>query len=136
MLLNKVSVCRLHLLFVRSPHSSSVFFSAQHQERIFFSSTERIIAGLDVLFHHHTATELLLLCGQTQLLHVRACAGGRAHVPHRWLRHDREGAMCCRLGLLLEANVRVRVGLLADVQTSLEKVSSGGHGGHRGRVAG
>lgn len=41
-----------------------------------------------------------------------------------------------KLGLLLEADVGVRVGLWANVQTSLEKVSSGGHRGQRRRVAG
>lgn len=91
-----------------------------------------------VLLHHHTAAELLLLRSQTQLLHVGICAGGSAHAPRRRFGHDVEVALCsCRLGLLLlEAGVRVRVGLLADVQTSLEEVSSGGHGGERRGEAG
>lgn len=50
---------------------------------------------------------------------------------------NREGALRCGVGVMLEAGgVGVRVGLLADVQASLEKVSSGGHRGQRGRVAG
>lgn len=91
-----------------------------------------------VLFDHHAATELLLLLpSQTQLLHVWIGAGGSAQVPHHRFGENREGALCRRLGLLLEAGgVGVRVGLLADVQTSLEKVSSGGHWGQRGGVAG
>lgn len=88
----------------------------------------------DVSLHHHAATELLR--SQTQLLHVRICAGGRAHVPHCWFGRDGEGTLCCGLRVLLEAGVGVRVGLLADVQTSLKKVSSGGHGGQRRGVAG
>lgn len=86
------------------------------------------------LLHHHAAAELLLLRGQTQLLHVGVCAGGRVQAPHGWFGNGWEGALRGRVGLLLQAGMRVC--LLADVQTSLEKVSSGGHGGQRGGVAG
>lgn len=132
--LNKVYVCCLYILFVLSSCFYSLFFMAQNQVKIWASSTETGLS--DVLLHHHTATELLLLCRQTQLLHVRICAGGRAHAPHRWFGNGVEDALCCRLGMLLEASVGVRECLLADVQTSLKKVSSGGHGGQRGGVAG
>lgn len=89
----------------------------------------------DVLLHHHTATELLLP-SQTQLLHVRICAGGCSQAPHHWFGQDGEGALCCRVRLLTGAGVGVRVGLLADVQASLEKISSRGHRGQRRGVAG
>lgn len=85
----------------------------------------------EVLLHHHTAAELLLLPRQTQLLHVRVCAGGCAYAPHCWFGQDGKGALCFRLGLLLKAAGRERVGLLTDVQVSLEKVSSGGYGRQR-----
>lgn len=85
------------------------------------------------LLHHHAAAELLL-SSQTQLLHGGVGARGRAHAPHHRFGQDGEGALCCRLLLLLEAGVRVR--LLADVQTLLQKVGGGGHGGERGAVAG
>lgn len=109
MLLNKVFIC--------SPHFCALLFSAQNQVKPCWS---------DVSLHHHAAAEL----------HVGLRAGGRAQAPHGRLGHDGERALCRRLGLLLQADVGVRVGLLADVQTSLEEVSSGGHGGQRGRVAG
>ncbi len=127
----------MHLLFVLSPHVFPLYFSAQNQDLCseHLSPTEQSLVSMaDVLLHHHAATELLL-CSQTQLLHVRICAGVRAHAPHHWFGHDGEGALCCRLGLLLQASVMVRVGLLADVETSLEKVSSRGHGGQRRGVA-
>lgn len=96
---------------------------------------QSLVLMADVLLHHHTAAErLLLLPRQTQLLHARVCAGGRAYAPHCWLGQDGKGALCFRLGLLLKA--AERVGLLADVQVSLEKVSSGGYGRQRWGVAG
>ncbi|TNN63649.1 hypothetical protein EYF80_026185 [Liparis tanakae] len=96
------------------------------------------VSMADALLHHHAAAELLLLRSQTQLLQVGVCAGGRGRglAPHGWFRGDGGGAWRCRLGLLLEADVRVRVRLLADVQASPEKVSGGGHGGQGGGVAG
>lgn len=122
-LLNKVYVCCLFFLF----------FLPLLRLFLFFLSLSSKEADL-VLLDHHTAAELLL-CSQTQLLHVGVCAGGRAQAPRHRFGDGGEGALCCRLGLLLEARVGVRECLLADVQTSLEKVSSGGHRGQGGGVA-
>lgn len=106
--------------------SKSVHFVA----RIF-----SFVDGGDSSLHHDAAAELLLLCSQTQLLHVRAGAGDRVQPPHGWFGNGREGAHGGRVGLLLlQAGMRVR--LLADVQTGLEEESSGGHGRQSGCVAG
>lgn len=134
--LNKVYVCCLYIFFVFSPSFYSLFSVVQNPVKIWASSTETNIAGLsDLLLHHHTAAELLL-CSQTQLLHVRIRAGDRGHPPHRWFSSGGEGALCCRPGLLLEAVMGVRECLLADVQTSLKKVSSRGDRGQRRGEAG
>lgn len=119
-----------------SSSSLSLLLSLKSSEGLNVFSRENSRRLHDVLLHHDAAAELLLLCSQTQLLHVRVCAGDRAQVPHGRLGHDGESALCCRVGLLLEVSVGVRVGLLADVQTSLEKVSSGGHGRQGRGVAG
>lgn len=126
--LNKVYVCCLFFLFFLPLLCS--FLHGSKSRDLSLSSTEADLVLLD----HHTAAELLL-CSQTQLLHVGLCAGGRPQAPRHRFGYDGEGALCCRLGLLLEARVGVRECLLADVQTSLEKVSSGGHGGQGGGVA-
>lgn len=123
--------CYLHLLLVLSSalafllsSDSSLHFCCQ----LLHHGEQSLVSMADFLFDHHAAAELLLR-RQTQLLHVRLCA------PHGWFGHDGEGALGRRLGQLLDAAGGVRVGLLADVQTGLEEVSSGGHGGQRG-VAG
>lgn len=131
MLLNKVYMCRLHLLLFFFLTSAFFLFTPPN---LYLPQRKKDLVVI-VLLHHHTATELLL-CGQTRVLLVRVCAGGRVRAPRPWLGHDEEGALCCRLGLLLEADVGGRGGLLADVQTSLKEVSSGGHGGQRRGVAG
>lgn len=127
-LLNKVYVCCLFFLFLLPLLRS--FLRGSESRDLSSSSTEADLVLLD----HHAAAELLLR-SQTQLLQVGLCAGGRAQAPHRRFGYGGEGALCCRLGLLLEARVGVGECLLADVQTSLEKVSSGGHGGQGGGVA-
>lgn len=89
-------------------------------------------------FNHHTAAQLLL-SSQTQLLHVRVVAGGGAQVPDPWSGWQREGtSMPEGLGQVLQLDARgvADVGWLADVQAGLEKVSSRGHWGEGGGVAG
>lgn len=97
------------------------------------SSIETAAADLDVLLHHHAAAQLLL-GGQTQILHVGICAGDRTHAPHGQFGNGRrEGAVSCGGGLLFDARMEMRGLLLADVETSLQKVSGRGHGGQRRR---
>lgn len=118
------------LPFLRGSKSSN--FCTKH-----LPQREQLVLMADVLLHHHTAAELLLLLPrQTQLLHVRVCAGGGSYAPHCWFGQDGKGASCFRLGLLLKAGGGESVGLLTDVQVSLEKVSSGGYGRQRWDVAG
>lgn len=91
---------------------------------------------LDVLLHHHAAAQLLL-GGQTQILHVGICAGDQTHAPHGQFGNGRrEGAVSCGRGLLFDARMEMRGLMLADVKTSLQKVSGRGHGGQRRRETG
>lgn len=93
-----------------------------------------LVGGGDSLLHHDAAAELLLLCGQTELLHVRVSARYRVQPPHGRFGNGWEGAHGGGVGLLL-LQAGMSVCLLADVQTGLEEESSGSHGGQGGCVA-
>lgn len=99
-----------------------------------FCRLSLLVGGGDSLLHHDAAAELLLLCGQTELLNVGVSGRCRVQPPHGWFGNGWEGAHGGRVGLLLlQAGMRVR--LLADVQAGLEEESSGGHRGQGGCVA-
>lgn len=113
------------------------FYKTQSQVNFFEKSSKQTAAAdLDVLLHHHAAAQLLL-GGQTQILHVGICAGDRTHAPHGQFGNGRrEDAVSCGMGLLFDARMEIRGLLLADVKTSLQKVSGRGHGGQRRRETG
>lgn len=123
-------------LFVRSSSFMASFFNTHSQVNFLRNLPETAAADLDVLLHHHTAAQLLL-GGQTQILHVRICAGDRTHAPHGGLGNGRrKGAVSCGGGLQFDASMEMSGRLLADVQTSLQKVSGRGHRGQRRRETG
>lgn len=94
-----------------------------------------LVGDDDSLLHHDAAAELLLLCSQTELLHVWVSTRYRVQPPHCWFGNGWEGAHGGRVGLLLLLQAGMSVRLLADVQTGLEEESSGSHRGQGGCVA-
>lgn len=106
--------------------------SVRSKNVCFVSCVFLFVGGADSLLHHDAAAELLLLCGQTKLLHVRVSARYRVQPPRGWFGNGWEGAHGGRVGLL---QAGMRVCLLADVQTGLKEESSGSHRGQGGCVA-
>lgn len=86
------------------------------------------------LLHHHTATKLLLLSIADQLLDLGVLCGRGAQAPAALLGQEGEGPLDLWQGLevLVGASWLGLEGVgrvLADVQTGLQQVGSGDHGG-------
>lgn len=84
--------------------------------------------------HHHTATKLLLLSTADQLLDLGVLCGCGAQAPAVLLGQEGEGPLNLWQGLEVLVGVS-RLGLervgrvLADVQTGLQQMGGGDHGG-------
>lgn len=118
----KFVVCDICLFVL--PASCHLSSGLWVKSTFFFSFSE---LSFHILLHHHAAAQLLL-GGQTQVLHVGVSAGDWTHAPHGRLGNGRrKGAVSSRGGLQFDASVEMRGWLLADVQASFQKVSSGGH---------
>lgn len=89
--------------------------------------------SLPSLLDHDTAAELLLLTGTDQLLDIRFRLDAGAQAPTALLGQEGERPLAWDGGLDLQVlwGLRVKMWPLADVQTSLQKMGSRGHGGQR-----